>query len=189
MCFKLTNWLQKISTGPLTLACLLVFLIFGALVLPDQAAKAEAYSSESGSPDTSIYYTASDLYRMAEAYGPAGRSAYIRARFTFDLIFPLVYTAFLVTAISWLFTWLKLPNRWQWINLLPIAGALFDYLENISAAIVLARYPNTTIVIDHLSGAFTLVKWIFIIGSFLTLVVLIGIVLISVFQKHQPTEP
>jgi hypothetical protein len=167
MLTKLSNSFLKFSTGPLTLACLVIFFVFSALVLPDQAAKAEVYSGEAGSPDTSLYYTVSDLYRMADAYGPAGRAAYIRARFTFDLIFPLVYTAFLVTAISWLIKRSDLAwGTWGRLNLLPVAGMLFDFLENISTATIMSRYPQTTAVLDHLSGVFTLMKWVFIAASF-----------------------
>lgn len=179
MLTKLSNSFLNLSTGLLTLACLVIFLVFSALVLPDQAAKAEVYSGESGSPDTSLYYTASDLYRKAEAYGPAGRAAYIRARFTFDLIFPLVYTAFLVTAISWLVKRANLAwKSWGRLNLLPLAGMVFDFLENISAATVMSRYPQTTTVLDHLAGVFTLLKWIFIATSFIALVVLAVITLV-----------
>jgi hypothetical protein len=186
MLTKLSNGLLKFSTGPLTLACLVIFLVFGALVLPDQAARAEVYSAEAGSPDTSLYYTASDLYRMAEAYGPAGRAAYIRARFTFDLVFPLVYTAFLLTAISWLVKRADLPwGTWGRLNLLPVGGMLFDFLENISAATVMSRYPQTTAVIDHLTGVFTLFKWVFISSSFVVLVVLIGMSVTQAFKTRR----
>ena len=74
----------------------------------NQNARAKAYAGELGTPDTSLYYTAADLYRMAEGYGPQGRTAYIRARFTFDVAWPLVYLAFLVTALSWLINRAKL---------------------------------------------------------------------------------
>jgi hypothetical protein len=186
MLTKLSNSFLKFSTGPLTLACLVIFFVFSALVLPDQAAKAEVYSGEVGSPDTSLYYTASDLYTKAEAYGPVGRAAYIRARFTFDLIFPLVYTAFLVTAISWLVKRSDLAwGSWGRLNLLPVAGMLFDFLENISAATVMSRYPQTTAVLDHLSGAFTLIKWVFISGSFVVLIVLIGMALTHALKTRR----
>lgn len=184
MATKISTGFLKISTGRLTLACLVLFLIFSALILPDQAARAEVYSGEIGSPDTSLYYTASDLYRIAEAYGPAGRSAYIRARITFDLIWPLVYLAFLVTAISWLIKRVDLGwNRWGRLNLLPVAATIFDFLENISAAIVMARYPRTTTVIDHLAGVFTLLKWIFIGASLIALLCLAIMVLARGFQR------
>jgi len=100
---KISEWINKISSGWVALACLVIFLLFTALVLPSQAAGAEAYSGNIGSPDTSFYYSSEALYEFAEAYGSQGRSTYIRARLTFDVVWPLVYLAFLGTAISWIF--------------------------------------------------------------------------------------
>lgn len=182
---KLSNWFLKFSTGRFTLAFLVIFLVFSALVLPDQAARAEVYSGDVGSPDTSLFYSAAELYRMAEAYGPEGRAAYIRARYTFDVVWPLVYMAFLVTSISWLIKRLGLDwATWGRLNLVPVAGVLFDFLENFSAATAMARYPQTTPVIDHLAGVFTLVKWIFVGGSFLLLFILVSKVLLSLIQAR-----
>ena len=169
---KISEWLHRISTGRATLICLVIFLLFTALVLPGQSALAEETSGGTGSPDTSFFYTTADLYRMAESYGETGRAAYIYARFTFDLIFPLVYTAFLATAISWLFRrGFPAGSRWQLANLAPIFGAIFDYLENISAALVMGRYPALTPMVDALAPLFSVIKWIFVIGSFALLVI------------------
>ncbi len=169
---KISEWIRRISTGRVTLLCLVIFLLFTALVLPGQSALAEETSGGAGSPDTNFFYTSADLYRMAESYGETGRAAYIRARFTFDLVFPLVYTAFLATAISWLFRRGFPPgSRWQLANLTPVLGAIFDYLENISAALVMGRYPALTPVVDALAPLFSIIKWIFVIGSFVLLVI------------------
>ena len=65
-----------------------------------QAADTEIYAEEVGTPDLSLYYSPNELYRMADAYGVSGRAEYIRVRFTFDLIWPLIYTFTLVTVIS-----------------------------------------------------------------------------------------
>jgi hypothetical protein len=151
---------------------LILFLLFTALVLPGQAAKAEMDSGGAGSPDTSFYYTADDLYRMAEAYGEGGRRAYVRARFTFDLIWPLVYTAFLCTGISWLNRRAFGPDSpFQRANLAPVLGALFDYLENVSTSLVMIRFPSETPVVDGLAAIFTVVKWILVNSSFVLLLV------------------
>ena len=177
---KISNGFYKISTGVVTLACLLIFLVFSGLVLPNQAAKAEFYTGEVGSPDTSLFYTSEDLYRFAEAFGVDGRAAYIRARFTFDVIWPITYLAFLATSISWLLKKANLhSSKWGLLNLVPVIGAAFDFIENFSASIVIARYPLTTIVIDGLAGIFTLLKWVFIAGSF---VVLVASVLLMFFH-------
>jgi hypothetical protein len=167
---RISDWLHQVSNGWVALVALAVFLLFSALVLPGQAASAETDTGNAGSPDTSFYYSADDLYHMAEAYGKQGREAYVRARFTFDLIWPLVYTVFLATAISWVYAKaFASHSRWQRANLAPLLGALFDYLENLSTSLVMLRYPNQTAVADILAPVFTLVKWVFIGGSFVLL--------------------
>jgi hypothetical protein len=118
----------------------------------------------------SFIYTSDDLYQLAQEYGEAGRSAYIQARFSFDLIWPVVYMLFLTTAMSWLFARVFKPGSpWQLANLVPLFGMIFDYLENISTSLVMARYPDPTAVVDLLAPIFTLVKWLFVGGSFVLL--------------------
>jgi hypothetical protein len=169
---RFSDWLQRVSSGWVTLAALLVFLLFTALVLPRQAARSNLDTGDAGSPDTSFYYTPADLYRFAEAYGEGGRRAYVRTRFTFDLVWPLVYGVFLATAISWVYGRGFAPgSRWQRANLMPVLGVLFDYLENVATSLVMLRYPAQTPVVDVLAPAFTMAKWVLIYSSFVLLLV------------------
>ena len=69
---KLSNWLYRVSTGWVALIGLVIFLLFTALVLPEQSAQAELVSGEVGSPDMSFFYSLQDIYEMAEAYGEQG---------------------------------------------------------------------------------------------------------------------
>jgi hypothetical protein len=141
-------------------------------VLPRQSAQAEAETGSAASPDTSLFYSPETLYDLAEAYGPEGREAYIRARFTFDLIWPLVYGLFLTTAISWMYGVAFAPDsQWQRANLVPLLGIGLDYLENLSTSLVMARYPDPTPVIVWLAPVLTLAKWVFVGGSFVVLLV------------------
>jgi hypothetical protein len=108
---------------------------------------------------------------MAESYGEQGRQAYVRARFTLDLVWPLVYTLFLVTAISWVCGQAFAPDsRWQRANLVPLLGALFDYLENLSTTLVMLRYPAQTALVDLLAPLFTVLKWVCLGASFALLI-------------------
>jgi hypothetical protein len=169
---KLSDWIHKISNGWVAFSALVIFLLFTALVLPGQASRAQASSGDVGSPDLSFYYSAGDLYRMAEAYGEEGRREYVRARFTFDLLWPLVYMAFLVTGISWLNRTVFAPKSiWQRANVVPVLAALFDLLENLSTSLVMVRYPTVTAVVDVAATFFTMVKWILVGGSFVMLLV------------------
>jgi hypothetical protein len=151
---------------------LTVFVLFTLLVLPGQSAQGDAVSTGTTSPDLSLWYTPADLYRFAKAYGPEGRLAYVRARFTFDLAWPLVYGVFLATAISWLYARAFAPGSpWRWANLAPVLGVLLDYAENLCTSLVMLRYPKPTPVVDVLAPLFTTTKWAFVGGSFVLLVV------------------
>jgi hypothetical protein len=177
---RISGWLRRVSTGWVALTAVVIFLLFTALVLPQQASKSEQETGSTVSPDMSFLYSSSDLYRMAESYGVEGRQAYVRARFTFDLVWPLVYTLFLTTAISWVFGKAFAPDsRWQRANLIPLLGALFDYLENLSTSLVMLRYPAQTPVVDLLAPVFTALKWSLLAASF---VLLFGGIVVAVWR-------
>ena len=173
---RLSDWLYRVSTSWITLGAVIIFVLFTAVVLPAQSARGPASDAEIGSPDTSFFYSPDDLYRMADAYGQAGRSAYIRARFTFDVVWPLVYLLFLGATISWVYGRAFDPGSWQRrANLAPVLGVLFDYLENLTTSLVMWRYPAPTPLVDILAPIFTALKWVFVGGSFVLL--FIGIIL------------
>ena len=71
----LSNKLYQMSSGLVTILALVIFALVVAFVLPAQAERAEALSGGADSPDMSFFYTSTDLYNMAEAYGADGRSA------------------------------------------------------------------------------------------------------------------
>jgi len=172
---RLSDFFYSISKGWIALAALLIFILFSALTLPGQSAVAENYSQGSGSPDTSFFYIGSDLYTMAGLYGDRGRAAYVRARWTFDLVFPFVYTFFLVTAISWaLNKILPSSSGWRLLNLVPIAAFLFDFLENTMTTLVMSKYPTHCPPAELLAMVFTPLKWLMVGSSFIIL--LFGIV-------------
>ena len=175
---RLSDWVVRLSKGRIVLIALVTFLLFTALVLPRQALAAERSAGGAGSPDTSFFYSAQDLYQMAGAYGQQGRAAYVRARFTFDLIWPLVYTFFLATTISWLLRGAS-TSLLHRLNLVPIFGALFDYLENISTSLVMLRYPQPTATVDRLAPFLTLSKWILVFCSFVLLIISAGIAVVG----------
>jgi hypothetical protein len=176
MWIRFSGWLYRISNNWVALVGVVVFLLFTALVLPGQSARDDDPIGDAGSPDLSFYYSGDDLYRMAEDYGEQGRAEYIRVRFTFDLVWPLVYTFFLATTISWVFVRaFSEGSKWRLANLMPVMGMLFDYLENMATSLVMWRYPAQTPLVVWLAGVFTGLKWILIGGSFILLLVGAGL--------------
>jgi hypothetical protein len=158
---------------------MVLFMIF---VLPDQAEQSNDYSGFS--PDTAFFYHPNKLISAAEDYGPEGRQAYIHSRWTFDLVFPLVYVVFLTTGISWyLKEYINKPLKH--LNLIPLLAGAFDYLENIATTIVMAIYPRVSYLAASLASGFTLIKWLLVYGSFGVYFAALITYLISLFKaKH-----
>ena len=167
---KLSSWLRKKSTGWLVIGSLIIMLLFTILVLPSQAEVSRESTGSTTSPDTSLYYSPEDLYKIAEIYGPDGRQAYIYARWTFDLIFPLVYVSFLAIGLSWFSKQLNTSSKiWNLVNLIPLLSGLLDYLENSAPSLVMYLYPARlnlyTVKMEHHCSKF---YWLFLLwrGNF-----------------------
>ena len=172
---KLSLWVHGMSKGWVMLLTLALMIFFMITVLPGQAASAEQNAEGSISPDTSFFYGPNDLLQAAKEYGAEGRLAYIKARWTFDLIFPLVYIGYLVTGISWFYQILENPAEWiRYTNLLPIVAGLFDYLENTGASLVMGIFPGQVPGLPLLTALFSGTKWLLITGSFLVYFALAG---------------
>ena len=131
-----------------------VFMGFILWVLPAQALAFANVTSGSGSPDTSLFYTPSTFYTWAMEYGPVGRSHYIRTRFGFDLIWPLVYGAFFYTGIK-----VGGLRHREWLANMAIITIFFDYMENIFASVAMGLYPMDVSVIVYVAAVSTLLKW------------------------------
>jgi hypothetical protein len=186
---RISDWLNKISGGWVALTAMIVFILFSALVLPGQSARSAGQGGGERSPDLSLYYSAEDLYQMAQDYGEEGREAYIRARFTFDLVWPLVYTFFLATTISWVYSRTFPPeSRWRRANLAPVLGMIFDFLENLSTSLVMFRYPEQTPVADSVAAVFTFLKWFFVAGSFVLLLAGVVVGLWGWYKRRSTPE-
>ena len=172
---RFSDWLNGAARGWAAIVATAAFLLFVVLVLPAQPRIEAVDGTEVSSPDLSLWYTAEQLYETAEAYGPEGREAYVRARVTFDVLWPLVYVAFLTVTLSWVCRARgDASGFWQRANLLPVAAGLLDYAENVCTATVMFRYPAQTPVMDSLAAVFTVSKWIVLMASFGLL--LVGVV-------------
>ena len=183
-CEKLSETLISFSKGNVVILFLAVFLLFVAIVLPTESTKTAKYTGGEGSPDLSLFYTQQDLYRMAEQFGAQGRQAYVKARFTFDLAFPLVYGAFLLTSIAWLLGKITLsaaPVRL--LTYFPLAAVVFDLLENITASFVIGRYPTPSPFAAAAAPFFTFIKWFFVGGSFALAAILLIIYIFKRLKK------
>jgi uncharacterized BrkB/YihY/UPF0761 family membrane protein len=182
---KVSKWFYQRVNWKWVVASVAVFACFIAFILPWQAAKSEEATGEGHSPDSSFLYTANDLYQMAEQYEEAGRSAYIQARFTFDLIWPLAYLFLLVVLLSILYRVLPVKSHWRWVNLVPVLGWAMDMLENFGASLTMHRYPAHTPVVAELTPIFTLMKWCLIYAGFAALIPGVVVTVVYYMRKRK----
>lgn len=147
----------------------LVFVGFMIFVLPGEAVALANQTTSSLSADTSFTYSPQQLYAIAESYGPAGRDYYILSRLRFDIVWPLAYGSFFVSAIA-----VSFRQKKGLLLLLPILSVVFDLFENLFVSLVFAAYPVELDLFAWLAAGSTLLKWTLLMGSVLLL--LYGIV-------------
>ncbi|MYI70259.1 MAG: hypothetical protein F4103_16490 [Boseongicola sp. SB0673_bin_14] len=105
--------------------------------------------------DSQPGYDLDRLTVLMEMYGERGRRVHAWASLTLDVLFPVVYATFLAGLV-----WRCRPARiLGWLALLPVAGALFDLVENVQVAAMLFRYPEIGEGQAALASAFTAMKW------------------------------
>jgi len=186
MFINLSAWLRVKSTGWIAIGTLGLMLLFTILVLPSQAETSLESTGNTTSPDISLYYSPADLYQIAENYGPEGRQAYIYTRWTFDLIFPLVYVSFLALGLSWFSKQLTTHSKiWNLVNLIPLLSGLLDYLENSATSMVMYLYPARWPGVAFLASTFTLLKWSTIVVSFIAYFYFGGAALIAWLKRKK----
>lgn len=167
---KFSDWLKQKSKPPVVIAALVIFVLFVLLVLPAQPKIGVTENFDPGYPDLSLWYSPDHLYGIAEAYGEEGRGEYIRMRYRFDIIWPLVYVGFLATSLSWVYRRIPASSKLYRINLLPILAGIFDLMENLLVSIVFLRYPGVSPGLAILASVMTMLKWSLITVSFLSLI-------------------
>lgn len=149
---------ERIGWGVWLLAAA-VFVAFLIVVLPAEAERTIVATGTSETPDSSYLYAADDLERLAGEYGEQGREHYIRSRFTFDIVWPLVYGSFLQSSLLLASRRTVLGRLPGPVVFLPSFAVVFDLLENVSAAIVMASYPTPRPMMAQFAPVFTFLKW------------------------------
>ena len=142
----------------------ILFALFIALVLPRQSAQAARTAPGGASFDTSLFYTPAEAFDKAASYSVEGRFAYIAARWSFDLAWPIVYGLFALS--GWAFALQRLGDgaaaRRQLAFLVLLAPG-FDYLENVAATVIMASVPAQPLGWGVAASFATPLKWAFVI--------------------------
>ena len=184
--------LQKFASprwACLLLGCLLLVMLLIA-GKPCGVAQLKSLSGGVGMLDMEISYSPQEAYALFEALGEEGRAFYLRRFLPLDMLYPLVYSLFFMTAATIIFQKIfSEENPWRKLSVFTILAGLFDYLENLCVLIMLLSYPKQLTQLAGLANIFTLSKFGFILVNIVLLSAgLLGLI-VRGREKKQEKEP
>ena len=91
---KVINFVNRISSFPVLVLALILFMSFILYVLPNYKAESAKFMGDAGTLDLKFFSTPDTIYQIAESYGEEGRKKYIISKFTLDAAWPFVFTLF-----------------------------------------------------------------------------------------------
>ncbi len=188
----LSDRIIALSSPRTILLSLVGLLITGFLVngRPFGVAELQSINGGGGILDMEVFYTPEQAYTFLAAMGDAGRAFELTHIIPLDLLVPLFYGLFLSTFISWvLHRWLPEKSRWHRLNVIPVIGALFDYLENLGIVAMLLAWPMEMYSIAQITMASTLLKFGFSILAFVIVLGAIGGWVVTTVQRRNGKSP
>jgi len=117
-------------------------------------------------------YSQAQAMAFLNALSDQGRAFYLGTQRVLDTSFPALFAAVMGIALYWLYAEKSKPMRLVLVGL-PVAGLVFDYIENARVAVLLRAADPSAAQIAQASQI-TVLKFIFI-GATLALV-LVGVV-------------
>lgn len=168
---KLQSIYTKITTKQVLLFSI-IFLLFTSIALPFVASLTTRVIGVAESPDTSFSFNLEQLFELINSYGKDGRRFYILMRWTFDILWPLIYTLFLGSTIAYLARRSNCKFTYKPLYIVLFA-VLLDLLENINATILMVLYPIESSIIGYLLFTSSILKWTAIGCSFVILLLLL----------------
>ncbi|MCH4886977.1 hypothetical protein EZV73_05325 [Acidaminobacter sp. JC074] len=143
-------------------ASISIFMFVAAILilLPQMSGVLESLNGHNITPDSDFFYNAGRLHEIKMTYSQEGINAYVWTRFSYDLVWPLIYLFFMVATLA-----LMLDEKTKFIRYLPLIAVNFDLLENITCSLYFKVVENQFVA--SLASIFSAVKWVMIIGILL----------------------
>jgi hypothetical protein len=147
--------------------------------------------SETSSPiiDTWFAYPPDRLFRVIGEMGDTGRQFYALTEVSADLVFPLLYTPFLLILLA-----LLLPRVFedsplmQSLQRLPLLVFLFDYSENCGLFYLLMVYPRRPVTIAWITSGFTSIKTLVLFACLLLILACLVMMVINAFRRGRASS-
>lgn len=154
---NLSNFLIRISNWKTLAIFLIIYILFNSVLLKSAEARINELADKPiGVIDLTFGFDPQKSMDMVADYGEAARAYYARIEMTLDVVYPAVY-AFLFGIIL---TLIYREKSYAWVNGLPFAAMLFDYMENVNILVLLNAFPEQPMIFAQMCEIFKLLKWI-----------------------------
>lgn len=161
-------WIQKIDKKWL-IAFLVGSVIFGTLVITRVFGLIELIPE--ATVDSEMMYSKDMIYQYLEMQGADGRIGYLHLHLI-DYLFITQFYMLLVILLALLMKKLSFGMKSLRLVLLPLAAGVFDLLENIVMDIMISNFPKKLLILHSIAPYFTLMKFIIIYVSFISICIL-----------------
>ncbi|MFZ9139389.1 MAG: hypothetical protein ACO207_02975 [Bacilli bacterium] len=153
----MNKFIKKLIMHPgFILATWFVFVFFMVAILP-AVSMATYEQGLTESIDTNFSFNPSLIYPIIASYGDSGRAYYLWQRWTFDLVWPMVYGLPLFSTLNIFFSGkTKIRNS---VVFLPLVATLLDYVENIVFTILVSLYPIELPFLVIIGVSISALKW------------------------------
>jgi hypothetical protein len=180
---RMFNTLDKISTPRnLVIGIISAVIVVSVMGTLTQILVYEVYG-DANMPDTNFGYTFADIQSSFNILGSEGLNLWLQVHLL-DVIFPLTYAFSMVFGILMEIR-ASLPEKkyLRLLALLPIGGAIADYIENTLIATQVVSYPALSESIIAIASLVTIMKWLLLYAGFITIFSLLFIVAIKRVRK------
>ena len=180
---KIIYFVNRISSIPVLIVSILLFLSFIFYFLPNYQAKSARFMNDVGTLDLKFFSTPDTIYQIAEAYGEEGREKYILSKFTIDAAWPFVFTLLYLVFINLSLGYVN-GAKGSNLSVFALTTLGLDYLENILASVVMFVYPLTFDFLTWVLSFTTCLKWTSMgLVSFLFCYGLLAVPVCFIFRK------
>ena len=156
---------------------LLVLFLLGMMAMRFAASYVSSVAGGAGIFDLNFGNDGIYVHDNLLALGDAGRNVYLYTFLPIDTIYAAIYAVFYVYTLAF-FLRCTVPNWWnhtRWLVLLPVLGAICDWLENMCFAFMLIQ-PSTSVNPLLVTSTSLLTKAKFVL-VYLSLSIVLGLVL------------
>jgi len=160
-----------------TLVCTAIFITLYVLINYTEVGVAGLLKITNGANilDFEFGYSTAQAHNMLTALGEQGRLFYLTKIIPIDFAFPLAYMLCYAGWVALLVKHISPLSAAKFLITLPLLAMLFDWIENIGNILMLTQYPNISETAVSLASASGILKFLFILGSMGTIIVLLVI--------------